>query len=63
MAYFLFFTWKNITQSKSIMAFISTNLFYRYIFAVEVENGSRNVVDGEKIPNFNLLTLVQIRQL
>lgn len=63
MAYFLFFTWKNITQSKSIMAFISTNLFYQHIFAVEVENGSRNVVDGEKIPNFNLLTLVQIRQL
>lgn len=63
LAYFLFLTWKNITQSKSIMAFISTNLFYQYIIAVEVENGSRNVVDGEKIPNFNLLTLVQIRQL
>lgn len=45
------------------MEFISTNLFYQYIFAVEVENGSMNAVDVEKIPNFNLLTLVQIRQL
>lgn len=45
------------------MTSISTNLFYQYIFAVEVENGSMNVVDVEKIPNFNLLTLVQIRQL
>lgn len=33
LAYFLFLTWKNVTQSKSIMAF----LFYQHIFAVEVE--------------------------
>lgn len=62
MAYFLFLTWKNIMQSKYIMAFISKNLFYQYIFAVEVGNGSMNVVDVGKTPNFNLLTLGQIRQ-